>query len=348
MSARRIDSLTAMRGLAALGITLYHACLAFAPDSRLTMWTRGLPVCVSFFFVLSGFVLTWSWDPDRSRSAYWRDRLARILPLYVCSWLLAIATLSWLNWAPSTGEMIASLLLLQAWIPGDNFALRVNAPSWSLSCEVAFYAALPFVASRVLSPSRKHLRGWVLGASAAWIAGGVACVYAPISWWPPARAGEFLAGVVLAATLRDGWRPGPVWRAAALAAVGGLIVVGVAGVALPVSIQTLLAAPAIILLIAQAAIRRGRDHGRTLLLERSGFRLLGQWSYSLYLSHWLVVLVLSRFLIGSQWIILGIGASIAVAAALHLVVERPSHARLRTPTDRVSKDNGSAMEMATR
>ncbi len=89
----RLESLTVLRGFAALAVVVFHAVLAFSPGSPLVHATRALPVAVSFFFVLSGFVLTWSWTDDRPLAAFWRDRAARILPVYLFAWLIAVAAL---------------------------------------------------------------------------------------------------------------------------------------------------------------------------------------------------------------------------------------------------------------
>ncbi len=327
MRHERLESLTGLRGIAALAVVLFHAVLAFAPDSPLVHATRALPVAVSFFFILSGFVLTWSWNDHRRLNVFWRDRAARILPIYLLSWLIAVAALSWLRWTPTQTEMLASLFLVQAWVPNEHFPIAVNVPSWSLSCEVAFYAALPFVAVRVRrasSQTRARLARWC--AAGILTGGGLALVF-PLKYWPPTRAPEFLAGVLLAVAMQRGWRAGPRTLIAGCLSITSIVVLTASSAPLPQPAATMVAVPAFVALIAFVAARDlvGLHTG----LGSLPLRTLGAWSYSLYLTHWVVVVVISRYLVGAAWIPVGIVASLAVAAAACLGVERPARRRLR-------------------
>jgi peptidoglycan/LPS O-acetylase OafA/YrhL len=327
---QRLESLTGLRGVAALAVVLFHAVLAFAPGSPLVHATRALPVAVSFFFILSGFVLTWSWKDQQPLHLFWRDRAARILPIYLVAWLIAVAALTWVRWTPTQMEMLASLCLLQAWVPSDQFPVAVNVPSWSLSCELAFYAALPFVAVRVRrasSPARARMAKWC--AVGIMTGGGLALVL-PLTYWPLARAPEFLAGVLLATAMQHGWRAGPRTLVAGLLSATTLVILTASSAPLPQPAATLVAVPGFIALIAFVA-------ARDLVGLRTGLislpmRTLGAWSYSLYLTHWVVVVVISRYLVGAVWIPVGIGASVAVGAAAFLGVERPARRRLRRPS----------------
>jgi peptidoglycan/LPS O-acetylase OafA/YrhL len=327
---RRLDSLTALRGIAASAVVLFHGALAFSPGGDLVQATRTFPVAVSFFFALSGFVLTWSWDDATSWIAFWRNRAARILPVYVLAWFLAVAALSWLRWTPTDAELLASLLLVQAWVPGDHFALAVNVPAWSLSCELAFYAALPFVAPRILRASESSLRR-VGSATAAWVAAG--CLIAltvPLEWFPGVRAPEFLAGVVLATWMRRGWRPGRNTKAVGVASVLLLVGATLSPWAIQQPVAILLAAPAILAVISLVAARDLA--GAATVLRSTPLQWLGDWSYPLYLTHWIVVVLLSRFLVGAEWIPVAIVVTISVAAAVHVSLERPAQLRLRAPS----------------
>jgi peptidoglycan/LPS O-acetylase OafA/YrhL len=70
---------------------------------------------VSFFFILSGFVLAWSMTPETTRGTSYRRRLARIYPAY-----LVMLGIAYLFPFPSTQPHVAlttvsALLLVQAW-----------------------------------------------------------------------------------------------------------------------------------------------------------------------------------------------------------------------------------------
>src|SRR5512133_3297128 len=86
----RLDSLTGLRFLAALLVFAYHA------GSVGTLTGNGITAPgrsgVSFFFILSGFLLTWTARPDDTRRAFYQRRVARIVPSYLVA--LALVLLS--------------------------------------------------------------------------------------------------------------------------------------------------------------------------------------------------------------------------------------------------------------
>src|SRR5947208_17047412 len=111
--------------------------------------------CVSFFFVLSWFILTYFYADvflyGISLASYKRfvwDRLTKIYPVHFLALLLVlpIATLSpqlRLDWR----AVPLHLLLLQCFWPSSTpaFSSYLNVPSWSISCEWFFYLLGPVV-----------------------------------------------------------------------------------------------------------------------------------------------------------------------------------------------------------
>jgi peptidoglycan/LPS O-acetylase OafA/YrhL len=120
---------------------------------------------VSFFFVLSGFILVVSAGRDTQLPAYvakgrfWRNRVARIYPLYLVALLLTLAsdvlTHNRTFRSVDAGSAISSALLIQAWLPG--YAMDLNYPGWSLSAEVFFYALFPLLFARMIRQSTRRL-----------------------------------------------------------------------------------------------------------------------------------------------------------------------------------------------
>lgn len=94
---------------------------------------------VSFFFVLSGFVLTWSTPRDMPSTRFWRRRFAKIYPIFVVASLAAIVLAAVLTGVgPSWKVLLSQVFLTQAWTPDQSYIFGVNPVMWSLSCEAFF------------------------------------------------------------------------------------------------------------------------------------------------------------------------------------------------------------------
>lgn len=137
-STTRIDALTILRFLAAMVVVNFHF------GKELYDWPRILiagPEMVAFFFVLSGFVMSYSYLPrveQFSARKYWWGRFKRLAPAYY----LALAAVAWRGNFDQT-SLILSVLNLQSWVP--PYALNLNAPAWSLSVEMFFYLTFPAI-----------------------------------------------------------------------------------------------------------------------------------------------------------------------------------------------------------
>lgn len=162
---RNIRTLTSLRFFAAAIIVFGHMRGYFGIPSD---WNAVFPhyLGVSFFFVLSGFILCLSYpsfSDGRGRARYLLARFARIWPLHAFTFLLfcltSIATLDWYaDWLfqPASLRIAAlNLLLLQAWSPFLNVAMSFNGASWSISAEAFFYVAFLWLVG--LRPSRWYV-----------------------------------------------------------------------------------------------------------------------------------------------------------------------------------------------
>ncbi len=176
----QIQSLTPLRGYAALFIVIYHfVTLRFQDLNNIitahTSLLNNSYLMVDLFFILSGFVLAHVYN-ERFHSAVNRlsygrflfARFARIYPLhlFVLSGFVAlelVQLVSWLgkNSAPPLLDMIgtddgpfsgsqslsdlgANLFLVHAWTL-DPRATSWNHPSWSISSEWFAYLFVPFL-----------------------------------------------------------------------------------------------------------------------------------------------------------------------------------------------------------
>jgi len=165
----KIDALTSLRFPAAAIIVFLHFrdLPGFSP---VWGWPFPYPIGVTFFFVLSGFILTYVY-PSLTPSQiprFWWARIARIWPAHVTALLFAVLMLphDFVNPSGRVWPAVAHLLMLQAWIPNPNSYFAFNQPSWSISTELAFYLSFPLLLM-LLARSRVRL----VFASAALLGG---------------------------------------------------------------------------------------------------------------------------------------------------------------------------------
>lgn len=149
---QRLDALTSLRFFAAAMIVIGHAHPIFGSWGMAT--AAPLSQGVSFFFVLSGFILAHNYpvlaDGSEIRR-FWLARFARVWPLHAVTGLLWIAVIfffdrqTYFSGYGGFAKLLTNLFLLQAWIPLHDWALSFNGVSWSLSVEFFFYATFPFL-----------------------------------------------------------------------------------------------------------------------------------------------------------------------------------------------------------
>jgi peptidoglycan/LPS O-acetylase OafA/YrhL len=347
----RLDSLTGLRFWFAFLVVLHHSLVHWFGNGAYVLSDFGY-IGVDFFFVLSGFVLTWSWRPDLRAARFWWHRFSRIWPLHLTTLVLALTVATVGIVRPDAWGAVANVLLLQAWSPDVHTFFGFNSVSWSLSCEVFFYACFPVLVRRIARLDQRG-RCWLVGVVTALLCvypGAFSLTVAPrdfAGWeWttyvlPLWRLGEFVVGIAAALALRDGWRPPFTGRSAlrvaaglsaALLAVG--IVVGHLPVRPPVEIAGMLVVAAVIVAVAHDELL-----GRKGVLSSRVMVELGSASYALYLCHALVFAWLtSRWhWIGTNglqvvgWSVYALAAGLT-ALALHHFIEAPCERWLRRRT----------------
>jgi len=351
-----LPTLTGMRWVAAFLVFIYHSGTrhlfqnsgvgnSFATVTGKAGWTG-----VSFFFVLSGFVLTWSARPGVSLPAFWRRRLVKIYPNHVVTWIAALGLILW-NGPVLAGPVLwpaafATLLLVQAWVPDPNFFTSINGVTWSLSCEVLFYLMFPLwlILVRRIAPPR--LWCW---AGAIIVLIFCAPLFAQLlpdkpqlpwkalstyQYWfvyifPPVRMLEFVLGMVMARAVEEERR----WVKLSMGQASVLCCLGYIGALYApflfgIAAMTVLPIALVIAAGAEADIRGDQSFLRHRIMV-----WLGEISFAFYLVHRLV-LVHGHQVLGAhrQWatstalalIVLALGVSIGLAALLYKVVEVPT------------------------
>ncbi|MBF0440186.1 MAG: acyltransferase, partial [Magnetococcales bacterium] len=141
-SISRLDQLTGLRYFAALLVFCSHLQWKGSSEVLIKVFESGY-AGVSFFFLLSGFVLSFSYaEKISSRSLglirYMLLRFARLTPLHFLT-AAPFVVMGIYNSNLDMTNTVLNILLLQSWIPESSYYFSLNAPSWSLSNEIFFY-----------------------------------------------------------------------------------------------------------------------------------------------------------------------------------------------------------------
>lgn len=208
-----------------------------------------LITAVTFFFLLSGFVLAYSYagkvdacDPGQLRDFY-AARIARIFPLHWLAFLAILPTAAE-GMAVWTGRPVAArwhalanVSLMQGYSPSPRVRDGFNSPAWSLSVEWTMYLCFPFLIAGFLSksPYRRGLAGllasggflyaWSRLLQTRWAEEEIGLMVN----FPPVRLFDFAVGILLGLAFRrraltDGERGKPTirWTAYEILALASL------------------------------------------------------------------------------------------------------------------------------
>ncbi len=168
----KIHPLTSTRFIAAFLILLAHSAgpapfgFGFSTMTSFILGSAG----VAFFFVLSGFILTYTYGTLATVTDarnFWAARFSRIWPTHALTFLMCVALLPKEQWGLGASPVLpglANITLTHAFVPVPEFYFSFNAPSWTISTEAGFYLLYPLAA---LALAR---RAWLP------VAGGIAAI----------------------------------------------------------------------------------------------------------------------------------------------------------------------------
>lgn len=328
LTAPRPDSsrsLTSLRFFAALYVVLFHSAgvLAGLPNPH-SLPARAVSlgyVSVSFFFLLSGYILAIAYCGSSRKIAdkrrFYIARFARVYPLFLLT--LFLDTPDWLvarakelgGFAPALRQtalvLVPHLLMLHAWFP----SLRgIDRPNWSLSVEAFLYLLFPFAAARI----------WKLGTAQIlplavffWI-GGQAVLYLcahllsqdALMFPPIFHLSTFLLGIALAR-----WHFLHEARLESIPGFTSLCLIFSIALSIPVILSQGafpkaylndgLLAPIFIGFILAVAVN-GKWPAR--ILSNRALLLLGDSSYALYLFHFPILHYAQRLHLHKGWDVL--------------------------------------------
>lgn len=329
--------LDGLRGLAVLLVIFFHA--------EVVTFSGGY-IGVDIFYVLSGFLIT-SIINDQSRGNeftfynFYIGRIRRLLPVFLFFLLVVSLIASYILAPEAYIDYIKSVkysLIFQANVFFDRladnyFAAETNtlflAHTWSLSIEWQFYLLWPFIFYLL----RKLFRGYVL----IFIVVAFFIVFAGysqyLSLYEPkhsyylftARVFEMLGGSALALALASDKLPKPHIVLSHLLSSSGLVAL----IALSVMYTSDIPYPGVnalfVCLATLAIIYSGGAGFGNWLLSFKPLVFTGVLSYSLYLWHWPILVVLRDFNINFDASIIAgaIGLSLGISVLSWHFIEKP-------------------------
>ena len=343
------QDITGLRAIAVLAVTLFHIDHVMLPQVDLF---KGGFLGVDIFFVISGFLMTMLimrkggglQSGDFSLLKFYQRRAKRICPALIVT-IVFFLCLGYFIFSPedlkSAGREASKAVLF---ISNDYFAKRTGyfdtvatdklfLHTWSLSVEWQFYIIYPFVlmlAYRFLS--YKNIGRLILGCTVLSL--GFACYYTTVNatysyYMLPSRAFELLFGALAyfypLSYFQNQQSQGSVvarytskLSPATVEAIGIAIIIGSLFL---VSDQqgwpTLAAVPP--LFGTYLCIAAGNQQS---WLRASIFQKLGLWSYAIYLVHWPLIVISTRYEGELQWMWLYLVIPIfTLGALMHYTIE---------------------------
>ena len=322
------ELLDGLRGVAALLVVLYHIFegYAFAGGTGvISTFNHGL-LAVDFFFILSGFVISYAYDDRWNKMTlgdFFKRRLIRLHPMIIIGAIIGVVAFliggrqQW-NGAvtPFSGVMVAMLLtmfMIPA-VPGAGYEVRgngemfpLNGSMWSLFFEYIGNILYALIIRR-LSTKLLAALAVILGAIHAWIfvndlSGygmmGVGWTMDTINFWGGLvrMLFPFTIGMLLARTFKPRKIKGAFWLCSAILII--LFTRPFIGIQSSINLNCLYEVICVIFILPVVVWLGACGSAETKFTSRiSDF--LGKLSYPLYLVHYPVMYLFYAWLIRNQ------------------------------------------------
>ena len=109
---------------------------------------------VDMFFIVSGFLIFWSFDADQNKKHFYIKRFFRIFPLY--AFLIVLQTLFFIGFSSASfielaKYFVSNIFFLNFLAPSVNATLSnlevnaINGSLWTLKNEILFYLIVPTI-----------------------------------------------------------------------------------------------------------------------------------------------------------------------------------------------------------
>ncbi|BBS36468.1 acyltransferase family protein [Enterobacter sp. LM3] len=204
-----LHGLTIFRFIAAFYVFLFHCNLRYRAD--VSDWLQSVigngAIGMSFFFVLSGFVMAWA-SRNGIKENYYRSRVARIFPAYILMGLITSPFLFEYDLKNATTYVLLFLSASQSWFP-DSFSQWNFGGSWSVSTEMFFYIVFPLLLPTIkrrpiLALIISVLISSIIIPTSMILTNGAAFPHYYVS--PMHRLPEFISGVAIGCIFTQGFR----------------------------------------------------------------------------------------------------------------------------------------------
>lgn len=142
-----------LRLVLAILVFFAHWNILTAQDMSSALFHLG-GYAVDMFFIVSGFLIFWSFDADQNKKHFYIKRFFRIFPLYAI--LILLQTLFYILFSDGTllqiGKyFVSNIFFLNFLSPSVGTTLSslhvdaINGSLWTLKNEVIFYLLVPFI-----------------------------------------------------------------------------------------------------------------------------------------------------------------------------------------------------------
>ena len=356
---RQVKGLDGLRGLAVIAVVLYHFFPSLLPGGYLG---------VDLFFVLSGFLITsllvreFRTSGTISLKDFWVRRFRRILPAAVSVLVMCTALVAWIGGDLAVGlrqQFLGTLFFVNNWTQiatsqsyfADN-EIQVFAHYWSLAVEEQFYVIWPLLITGVFLISRRKPRRLPILVAAVLAIGSavsMALLYVPgedptrVYYGTDTHAFGLLTGAVLSLLMTstksdpqaDSWAAAGKAESRIAGIIGTVALIGYGAqlFLMPDDAEITYRGGLFLTSVLGVLMVWGvvREYGpMTPLFRTKVMRWFGQRSFSLYLWHWPVIMMLKALFEGNQnsdksWI-LGL-----VAVPISLLLSEISYQFIENP-----------------